>query len=206
MCKIADFGLARKCSEDENGQTIYVACTSHAMAWKWSPPEGPFSNSDEIRTFSETYDVWSYGILLWEILTFGAEPYEGLGKEHIKEIARGAQLSIPSIAPEKMKELMRECWKLDPNFRPRFQQITSTLHGILTRRQSRFLSIQSLSDDSGLTLSGSSSSDNSSDRYISTFPNNIVYTTQTERVELLSGHGEDSENSVEGVRYVDSIV
>jgi mitogen-activated protein kinase kinase kinase 9 len=109
--KITDFGLAR--------EVYKTTRMSQAGTYAWMAPE-VIKNS----TFSRASDVWSYGVVLWELLT-GETPYKGIDT---LAVAYGVAvnkltLPIPSTCPQPWRELMEKCWKSDPHHRPTFEQI-----------------------------------------------------------------------------------
>uniref|UniRef100_A0A8R1DPM4 Mitogen-activated protein kinase kinase kinase n=1 Tax=Caenorhabditis japonica TaxID=281687 RepID=A0A8R1DPM4_CAEJA len=110
--KITDFGVSRKMSADANR---FSSAGTHA----WLAPE---AFRDEI--WSEASDVWSYGVVLWEMLS-REDPYQGLIPVVIAfQVARSGQsLVINKNCPEKWKDIMQHCWALEPSQRPRFQEI-----------------------------------------------------------------------------------
>ena len=116
--KITDFGLAR-----ESANTTRM---SAAGTYAWMAPE-VIKNS----TFSKASDVWSYGVMLWELLT-GQTPYKGIDD---LAIAYGVAvnkltLPIPTTCPQQWKELMEACWSYDTHERPTFKHILKTLDDI----------------------------------------------------------------------------
>ncbi|XP_078509706.1 macrophage colony-stimulating factor 1 receptor [Lissotriton helveticus] len=117
VAKICDFGLARDIMNDSN----YVVKGNARLPVKWMAPESIF---DCIYTVQS--DVWSYGILLWEIFSLGMSPYPGIlvdGKFY-KLVKTGYQMARPDFAPLEMYEIMKACWDLEPTHRPTFQQIS----------------------------------------------------------------------------------
>nr|XP_016942324.1 mitogen-activated protein kinase kinase kinase isoform X1 [Drosophila suzukii]XP_036676089.1 mitogen-activated protein kinase kinase kinase isoform X1 [Drosophila suzukii] len=116
--KITDFGLAR---EMYNTQRMSAAGT-----YAWMPPE-----VISVSTYSKSSDVWSYGVLLWELIT-GETPYKGFDP---LSVAYGVAvntltLPIPKTCPETWGALMKSCWQTDPHKRPGFKEILKQLESI----------------------------------------------------------------------------
>ncbi|KAF5308833.1 hypothetical protein FQR65_LT00533 [Abscondita terminalis] len=117
--KITDFGLAR--------EVYKTTRMSQAGTYAWMAPE-VIKNS----TFSKASDVWSYGVLLWELLT-GETPYKGIDT---LAVAYGVAvnkltLPIPSTCPQPWRDLMEACWESDPHRRPTFEEILDQLDNIV---------------------------------------------------------------------------
>jgi len=112
--KVSDFGLARDANFNLEGGKFPV---------KWTAPEA-LKHSQ----FSNKSDVWSYGITLWEMWSFGRVPYP---KVHVKDllnkIMNGYRMDSPENCHQKVYQLMKSCWLKDPKLRPSFQQITFNL-------------------------------------------------------------------------------
>ncbi|CAO4360583.1 unnamed protein product [Caenorhabditis nigoni] len=115
--KVADFGLARKFDiGDEN----YVMKTDNLLPWKWMAPE-----SFDEQIFNTKTDVWSYGILLWEIGTLGKTPYRGWDSEGtLEHLANGYVLPKPELVPDYVYEdAFQKCVSLNPQDRPTFDRL-----------------------------------------------------------------------------------
>ncbi|XP_075422590.1 mast/stem cell growth factor receptor Kit [Ascaphus truei] len=116
ITKICDFGLARDIKNDSN----YVVKGNARLPVKWMAPESIFHC---VYTFES--DVWSYGILLWEIFSLGSSPYPRMpvDSKFYKMIKDGYRMQSPECTPSEMYEIMKSCWNADPLKRPTFKQI-----------------------------------------------------------------------------------
>ncbi|XP_026799071.3 KIT proto-oncogene, receptor tyrosine kinase b [Pangasianodon hypophthalmus] len=125
IAKICDFGLARDITKDSN----YVLRGNARLPVKWMSPESLFSC---VYTFES--DVWSYGILLWEIFSLGNSPYPGVpvGSMFYKMIQDGYRMSEPEFAPSEIYEVMRWCWSADPLKRPTFRKLVERTEMLLS--------------------------------------------------------------------------
>uniref|UniRef100_A0A3B3YD18 receptor protein-tyrosine kinase n=1 Tax=Poecilia mexicana TaxID=48701 RepID=A0A3B3YD18_9TELE len=122
--KICDFGLARDIMNDSN----YVVKGNARLPVKWMAPESIF---DCVYTVQS--DVWSYGILLWEIFSLGQSPYPSMAVDtrFYKMVKRGYQMSQPDFAPLDMYVIMKMCWNLEPTKRPTFSKIGQMIEKLL---------------------------------------------------------------------------
>ncbi|XP_050976360.1 KIT proto-oncogene, receptor tyrosine kinase b isoform X2 [Labeo rohita] len=125
VAKICDFGLARDITRDSN----YVLRGNARLPVKWMSPESLFAC---VYTFES--DVWSYGILLWEIFSLGNTPYPGIpvGSTFYKMIQDGYRMSEPEFAPSEVYEVMRWCWSADPLKRPTFKKLVERTELLLS--------------------------------------------------------------------------
>ncbi|XP_010017731.1 PREDICTED: mast/stem cell growth factor receptor Kit-like, partial [Nestor notabilis] len=91
---------------------------------KWMAPESIFNC---VYTFES--DVWSYGILLWELFSLGSSPYPGMpvDSKFYKMIKEGYRMFSPECAPPEMYDIMKSCWDADPLRRPTFKQIVQLI-------------------------------------------------------------------------------
>nr|KAF6486032.1 muscle associated receptor tyrosine kinase [Rousettus aegyptiacus] len=121
VVKIADFGLSRNIYSAD----YYKANENDAIPIRWMPPESIFYNR-----YTTESDVWAYGVLLWEIFSYGLQPYYGMAHEEVIYYVRdGNILSCPENCPLELYNLMRLCWSQLPADRPSF----ASIHRILER-------------------------------------------------------------------------
>ncbi|XP_069686390.1 tyrosine-protein kinase Abl isoform X3 [Periplaneta americana] len=121
LVKVADFGLARLMRDD-----TYTAHAGAKFPIKWTAPEGLAYNK-----FSTKSDVWAFGILLWEIATYGMSPYPGVDLTDVYHmLEKGYRMECPPGCPPKIYELMRQCWQWNPSDRPTFQEIHHALENM----------------------------------------------------------------------------
>ncbi|KAK7945678.1 hypothetical protein WMY93_001406 [Mugilogobius chulae] len=99
VCKVSDFGLSRYLQEDTSDPS-YTSSLGGKIPVRWTAPE-----AIAYRKFTSASDVWSYGIVMWEVMSFGERPYWDMSNQ----------------------DLMLDCWQKDRNVRPRFTDIVSTL-------------------------------------------------------------------------------
>ena len=110
--KIANFHLARHLNGNK-----YEKAT--CLAVRWTAPEGITSNQLSIKS-----DVWSFGILLWELVTKGREPYPGMTDEQVLEaVPQGYCMPEPKDCPEPFYQIMLDCWELNDDERTTFNKI-----------------------------------------------------------------------------------
>lgn len=120
QAKISDFGLSRATGANND---YYRATTGGRWPVKWYAPESIYYG-----TFSHSSDVWSFGVTLWEMFTYGDQPYGELtGAEVIKRIEAGKRLEKPKAAKETDYEMMMECWSYKAEDRPTFYQLNLSL-------------------------------------------------------------------------------
>ncbi|XP_030623247.1 tyrosine-protein kinase ABL1 [Chanos chanos] len=113
LVKVADFGLSRLMIGD-----TYTAHAGAKFPIKWTAPESLAYNKFSIKS-----DVWAFGVLLWEIATYGMSPYPGIDLSQVYELLeKDYRMDRPEGCPEKVYELMRACWKWNPAERPSFAE------------------------------------------------------------------------------------
>lgn len=129
IVKIADFGLARLIKEDE-----YEARVGARFPIKWTAPEAA-----NYSKFSIKSDVWSFGILLTELVTFGRLPYPGMtNAEVLHQVEHGYRMPTPPGCPQPLYEIMLECWHKDPMKRPTFETLQWKLEDFFTIEGSEY--------------------------------------------------------------------
>ncbi|XP_038070624.1 tyrosine-protein kinase HTK16-like [Patiria miniata] len=117
--KISDFGLSRATGENND---YYRATSGGRWPVKWYAPESIY-----FGTFSHASDVWSFGVTLWEMYTFGDQPYgDMMGSDVIKMIEAGGRLPQPDDCSRKIYDIMLRCWSYDAKDRPTFMQLNQS--------------------------------------------------------------------------------
>uniref|UniRef100_A0A672G5C8 Tyrosine-protein kinase n=1 Tax=Salarias fasciatus TaxID=181472 RepID=A0A672G5C8_SALFA len=127
-CKIADFGLARIIESE------YTAQEGAKFPIKWTAPE-----AINFGTFSIKSDVWSFGILLTEVVTYGRIPYPGMtNPEVIRSLDRSYRMPSPDGCPEELYEIMLNCWKEKPEERPTFDFLQNILNDFFIATEGQY--------------------------------------------------------------------
>ncbi|XP_071806519.1 uncharacterized protein [Asterias amurensis] len=118
-CKVSDFGLAR----DVIDNRVYERKSEGRLPLRWMALE---SILDEMYTTKS--DVWSFGVLLWEIVTLGARPYPTMSaKLMLKQLRIGFRMPQPTHCQGELYEMMLKCWEEEPDRRPTFEVIADEL-------------------------------------------------------------------------------
>ncbi|XP_022348808.1 fibroblast growth factor receptor 4 isoform X2 [Enhydra lutris kenyoni] len=134
VMKIADFGLARGVHHID----YYKKTSNGRLPVKWMAPEALFD-----RVYTHQTDVWSFGILLWEIFTLGGSPYPGIPVEELFSLLReGHRMDRPPNCPPELYGLMRECWHAAPSQRPTFKQLVEALDKVLLAVSEEYLDLR----------------------------------------------------------------
>ncbi|KAL3874585.1 hypothetical protein ACJMK2_037573, partial [Sinanodonta woodiana] len=125
IVKLCDFGLSR----DVYNENQYKKLTNGKLPLKWMAIE---SLTD--RVFTTQSDVWSFGILLWEIVTMGASPYPCIALADLYYVlSNGYRMEKPSNCSDELYIIMRQCWMEDPRDRPTFTDLRVQLEVLMTR-------------------------------------------------------------------------
>uniref|UniRef100_A0A7N8YG17 receptor protein-tyrosine kinase n=1 Tax=Mastacembelus armatus TaxID=205130 RepID=A0A7N8YG17_9TELE len=131
--KITDFGLAKLLNADEKE---YHA-DGGKVPIKWMALESILN-----RTYTHQSDVWSYGVTVWELMTFGTKPYDGIPASEIAGVLeKGERLPQPPICTIDVYMIMVKCWMIDAESRPRFRELIAEFTK-MARDPSRYLVIQ----------------------------------------------------------------
>ncbi|KAM6962479.1 megakaryocyte-associated tyrosine-protein kinase [Aplochiton taeniatus] len=122
VAKVSDFGLTKGDSKGQDDAKLPV---------KWSSPEALRKE----QKLSSRSDVWSYGVLLWEIFSYGRQPYPKMCVSEVWErVQQGYRLEAPEGCPAGVYLLMRSCWEAEPRHRPPFHKLRLKLDNELTDR------------------------------------------------------------------------
>nr|KAI8736366.1 ephrin type-B receptor 1-B-like isoform X1 [Biomphalaria glabrata] len=125
VCKVADFGLSREIESDTT-EGAYTT-TGGKIPVRWTAPE-----AIAFRKFTSASDVWSYGVVMWEIVSYGERPYYNWSNQDvIKAVEKGYRLPPPMDCPEAIHQLMLDCWQKERSHRPKLGQIVKTLDKLI---------------------------------------------------------------------------
>ncbi|KAM3861385.1 ephrin type-A receptor 7 isoform 8-T8 [Diretmus argenteus] len=120
VCKVSDFGLSRVIDDDP--EAVYTT-TGGKIPVRWTATE-----AIQYRKFTSASDVWSYGVVMWEVMSYGERPYWDMSNQDvIKAIEEGYRLPAPMDCPPGLHQLMLDCWQKDRAERPKFDQIVGIL-------------------------------------------------------------------------------
>ncbi|XP_063165878.1 vascular endothelial growth factor receptor 2 [Candoia aspera] len=124
VVKICDFGLARDIYKDPD----YVRKGDARLPLKWMAPETIFD-----RVYTIQSDVWSFGVLLWEIFSLGASPYPGvkIDEDFCRRLKKGTRMRPPDYTTPEMYQTMLDCWHGEPKQRPTFSDLVERLGNLL---------------------------------------------------------------------------
>uniref|UniRef100_A0A672TFN2 Vascular endothelial growth factor receptor 3 n=1 Tax=Sinocyclocheilus grahami TaxID=75366 RepID=A0A672TFN2_SINGR len=124
VVKICDFGLARDIYKDPD----YVRKGNARLPLKWMAPESIFD-----KVYTSQSDVWSFGVLLWEIFSLGASPYPGIqiDEDFCKRLKDATRMRAPDNASPEIYGIMLACWQGEPRERPTFPALVEILGDLL---------------------------------------------------------------------------
>ncbi|XP_077568598.1 ephrin type-A receptor 6-like isoform X5 [Stigmatopora nigra] len=126
VCKVSDFGMSRVMEEDT--EAAYTATVNGGkIPIRWTAPEAVAYGK-----FSSVSDVWSFGIVMWEVMSYGERPYwEMSNQDVILSMEEGYRLPAPMGCPVTLHQLMLHCWQKEPSQRPRFNNILCFLDKLI---------------------------------------------------------------------------
>uniref|UniRef100_A0A667WVD6 receptor protein-tyrosine kinase n=1 Tax=Myripristis murdjan TaxID=586833 RepID=A0A667WVD6_9TELE len=128
-CKVSDFGLSRVLEDDPEGT---YTTRGGKIPIRWTAPE-----AIAYRKFTSASDVWSFGIVMWEVMAFGERPYWDMSNHEVmKAINEAFRLPAPMDCPSAVYQLMLQCWLHDRSKRPRFTDIVNILDKLLQSPES----------------------------------------------------------------------
>ncbi|XP_026162641.1 ephrin type-A receptor 2a [Mastacembelus armatus] len=128
-CKVSDFGLSRVLEDDAEGT---YTTRGGKIPIRWTAPE-----AIAYRKFTSASDVWSFGIVMWEVMAFGERPYWDMSNHEVmKAINEAFRLPAPMDCPSAIYQLMLQCWQHDRATRPRFSDIVNILDKLLRSPES----------------------------------------------------------------------
>lgn len=126
VIKISDFGLTRDIYEAD----AYMKKSKGRIPVKWMAPESLYA-----QVYTSKSDVWSFGVLLWEIITLGANPYPGIPPERLFSLLKtGYRMDRPENCSDEIYAIMQKCWKTEPAQRPSFGDLADIFDRLLQER------------------------------------------------------------------------
>ncbi|XP_061549717.1 ephrin type-B receptor 3 [Phycodurus eques] len=126
VCKVSDFGLSRFL-DDTSADPTYTSSLGGKIPIRWTAPE-----AIAFRKFTSASDVWSYGIVMWEVVSYGERPYWDMSNQDVMTaVEQDYRLPPPMDCPMVLHQLMLECWMKERNLRPKFSRIVNTLDKLL---------------------------------------------------------------------------
>ncbi|XP_042182300.1 ephrin type-A receptor 5 isoform X2 [Oncorhynchus tshawytscha] len=154
VCKVSDFGLSRVLEDD--AEAAYTT-RGGKIPIRWTAPE-----AIAFRKFTSASDVWSYGIAMWEVMSYGERPYwEMSNQDVIKAVEESYRLPGPMDCPVVLYHLMMACWQKDRNSRPKFEEIVCLLDKLIRNPSSLKALVNSSHRVSNLVEPGSVDSEGS---------------------------------------------
>ncbi|GAB6023274.1 hypothetical protein CHUAL_008086 [Chamberlinius hualienensis] len=144
IVKLSDFGLTKDLYESN----IYQRQTNQRLPVKWMAYESIFDQS-----FTTKSDVWSYGVLLWEIVTLSGTPYPGISNSELIDLLKtGYRMKAPANCSKELYDVMSGCWQTNPHKRPTFTELRKKMEYMLEKSMD-YVSMDTDSSNSYYTLS-----------------------------------------------------
>ncbi|XP_058479626.1 ephrin type-B receptor 4b-like isoform X1 [Solea solea] len=126
VCKVSDFGLSRFLTENSSDPT-YTSSLGGKIPIRWTAPE-----AIAYRKFTSASDAWSYGIVMWEVMSYGERPYWDMSNQDvINAIEQDYRLPPPPECPTSLHALMLDCWQKERANRPRFCDVVASLDRLI---------------------------------------------------------------------------
>jgi serine/threonine protein kinase len=123
IVKLADFGLARG-----TGSDLYYRKMGGAVPIRWMSPEAIFDGKYSVRS-----DVWSFGVLIWEVFMLGQMPFYGKSNEEVlEELKHGRHLELPDDCPRTVCDMMEFCWEQDAHKRITAGELVQLLNKLMS--------------------------------------------------------------------------
>ena len=136
VCKVADLDLcseSNRLEEEEDGLRLQEGVSDPNRILRWRAPE-----TLKLRYFSTASDVWSYGVVLWEMFNPSLLPYPDCDDRMcVERILDSHTLDVPLACPERVAKIMRACWYQSPACRPSFLYISSLISCFITENYNR---------------------------------------------------------------------
>ncbi|XP_035988095.1 LOW QUALITY PROTEIN: ephrin type-A receptor 2 [Fundulus heteroclitus] len=171
-CKVSDFGLSRVLEDEPEGT---YTTSGGKIPIRWTAPE-----AIAYRKFTSASDVWSFGIVMWEVMAFGERPYWDMSNHEVmKAINEAFRLPAPMDCPSAVYQLMLQCWLQDRSKRPRFGDIVSLLDKLL-RSPDSLKTIADFDPRVSIRLPSTSGSDGSPFRSVSEWLESIKMSQYSE--------------------------
>uniref|UniRef100_A0A674NRH7 receptor protein-tyrosine kinase n=1 Tax=Takifugu rubripes TaxID=31033 RepID=A0A674NRH7_TAKRU len=124
VCKVSDFGLSRVLEDDP--EAAYTT-RGGKIPIRWTAPE-----AIAYRKFTSASDVWSYGVVMWEVMSYGERPYWDMSNQDvIKAVEENYRLPGPMDCPEALYHLMMDCWQRERTSRPKFDEVVCLLDKLI---------------------------------------------------------------------------
>ncbi|XP_038065622.1 ephrin type-A receptor 1-like [Patiria miniata] len=164
VCKVSDFGLAR----EVEGEQQYEMKSKGRVPVRWLAPESLLHN-----LYTSQSDVWSFGVLMWELVTLGSHPYPGMSSQQvISQVQKGYRLPKPEHCSQEIYDMMVSCWMEDPEKRPTFQGLRFRIEAMLSDAQG-YLQMDGFREDDYIYMSVGQVSDDE-DRTLTSDNNQVI--------------------------------
>ena len=203
IIKLADFGLARG-----TGSDLYYRKLGGTMPIRWMPPEAIFDGKYSVRS-----DVWSFGVIIWEVFTFGQMPFYGRSNEEVLEESKeGRHLPLPNGCPQTVCDIMEWCWEQDAHKRVTAGELVQLFCTLMSHsKTSSNVPLSSLSEFASIVPSDRAQHKNEyipedlvPESYRNSRLGSLVVHRTAEEVMWVTENGDDMDhpNSMQSVHYM----